>query len=170
MEEDGVIYTMDVGKTLLDTLPLRQQTDSSRLDFRAGTSLIYDGARRAVWGSAQPTGGEKGGMLIRYDLTSGMTRSFPIPYPPQVMELGEDQKLYLGVSDPSKVGLLLRFHPDQETFEEVEATVADYRRAAERAKEAGFDGIEVHSANGYLLDEFLQSKTNHKECVLSWIE
>ncbi|MTB49863.1 triple tyrosine motif-containing protein [Lewinella sp. W8] len=126
MEEDGVIYTMDVGKTLLDTLPLRQQSDSSRLDFRAGTSLIYDGARRAVWGSAQPTGGEKGGMLIRYDLTSGMTRSFPIPYPPQVMELGEDQKLYLGVSDPSKVGLLLRFHPDQETFEEVEAAVADF--------------------------------------------
>jgi N-ethylmaleimide reductase len=45
---------------------------------------------------------------------------------------------------------------------EVEAVVADYKRAAERAKEAGFDGVEVHSANGYLLDEFLQSKTNHR--------
>lgn len=45
---------------------------------------------------------------------------------------------------------------------EVKAVVEDYRQAAERAKEAGFDGVEVHSANGYLLDEFLQSKTNHR--------
>jgi len=45
---------------------------------------------------------------------------------------------------------------------EVAAVVEDYRRAAERAKAAGFDGIEIHSANGYLLDQFLQSKTNHR--------
>ena len=45
---------------------------------------------------------------------------------------------------------------------EVAAVVEDYRRAAERAKAAGFDGIEVHSANGYLLDQFLQSKTNQR--------
>lgn len=46
--------------------------------------------------------------------------------------------------------------------EEVMATVADYRAAAQRANEAGFDGVEIHSANGYLLDSFLQSKTNHR--------
>ncbi len=45
---------------------------------------------------------------------------------------------------------------------EIPLIVADYRRAAERAKAAGFDGVEIHSANGYLLDEFLQSKTNHR--------
>ena len=46
--------------------------------------------------------------------------------------------------------------------EEVKAVVQDYRKAAENAKEAGFDGVEIHAANGYLLDEFLQSKTNHR--------
>jgi 2,4-dienoyl-CoA reductase-like NADH-dependent reductase (Old Yellow Enzyme family) len=43
--------------------------------------------------------------------------------------------------------------------------VADYVAAAKRAKAAGFDGVEVHSANGYLLDQFLQSKTNRREDV-----
>ncbi len=47
--------------------------------------------------------------------------------------------------------------------EEIPGIVEEYRQAAERAKSAGFDGIEIHSANGYLLDEFLQSKTNHRE-------
>jgi len=45
---------------------------------------------------------------------------------------------------------------------EVPRVVEDYRRAAERAKLAGLDGVEVHGANGYLIDTFLQSKTNHR--------
>ena len=44
--------------------------------------------------------------------------------------------------------------------DEIPKVVNDYKQAARRAKEAGFDGVEIHSANGYLLDEFLQSKTN----------
>ncbi|QDT10820.1 alkene reductase [Stieleria marina] len=46
--------------------------------------------------------------------------------------------------------------------DEIPRLVEDYRAAAERAKLAGFDGIEIHAGNGYLLDEFLQSKTNHR--------
>ena len=45
---------------------------------------------------------------------------------------------------------------------EVAAVVQDYRRAAELAKEAGFDGVEIHGANGYLIDQFLQSRTNQR--------
>lgn len=46
--------------------------------------------------------------------------------------------------------------------EEVPGIVEDYRRAAENAITAGFDGIEIHSANGYLLDQFLHDGSNHR--------
>lgn len=46
--------------------------------------------------------------------------------------------------------------------DEIPAIVEDYRRGAERARSAGFDGVELHAANGYLIDQFLQSKTNHR--------
>ena len=45
---------------------------------------------------------------------------------------------------------------------EIPGVVAEYRRAAENAKAAGFDGVEVHGANGYLLDQFLEDKSNHR--------
>jgi 2,4-dienoyl-CoA reductase-like NADH-dependent reductase (Old Yellow Enzyme family) len=47
-------------------------------------------------------------------------------------------------------------------LEELPGIVADYRAAARRAGQAGFDGVEIHSANGYLLNQFLESKTNHR--------
>ena len=45
---------------------------------------------------------------------------------------------------------------------EIPRVVADYANAARRAKNAGFDGVEIHGANGYLIDNFLQSKTNQR--------
>ncbi|RDH88998.1 MAG: alkene reductase [endosymbiont of Seepiophila jonesi] len=46
------------------------------------------------------------------------------------------------------------------TIEEIPGLCADYAAAAQRARDAGFDGVEIHSANGYLLDEFLRDGTN----------
>src|SRR5277367_2325109 len=45
---------------------------------------------------------------------------------------------------------------------EIKGIVEDYRRAAERAKAAGFDGVELHSGNGYLMDQFLQDGSNKR--------
>ncbi|MES2163965.1 MAG: alkene reductase [Pseudomonadota bacterium] len=46
--------------------------------------------------------------------------------------------------------------------EELAGIVAAYKLGAENAKKAGFDGVEIHGANGYLLDQFLQDKTNQR--------
>jgi N-ethylmaleimide reductase len=52
--------------------------------------------------------------------------------------------------------------PHALTKEEIKETVQDYAKAALVAKEAGFDGVEIHSANGYLIDQFFQTCTNHR--------
>lgn len=46
--------------------------------------------------------------------------------------------------------------------EEVEALIEQFRRATENALDAGFDGVEIHAANGYLVDQFLESGTNRR--------
>jgi N-ethylmaleimide reductase len=45
---------------------------------------------------------------------------------------------------------------------EIPGIIEDYRKAAERAKAAGFDGVELHAANGYLPDQFLQNGSNKR--------
>ena len=49
------------------------------------------------------------------------------------------------------------------SLDEIAATVVDYRQAAIHAKAAGFDGVHIHGANGYLLDQFLQDSTNLRD-------
>jgi 2,4-dienoyl-CoA reductase-like NADH-dependent reductase (Old Yellow Enzyme family) len=46
--------------------------------------------------------------------------------------------------------------------DEIPGIVEEFRIGAANAKAAGFDGVEVHGANGYLLDQFLQDSTNHR--------
>jgi 2,4-dienoyl-CoA reductase-like NADH-dependent reductase (Old Yellow Enzyme family) len=45
---------------------------------------------------------------------------------------------------------------------EIPAVVEAYRKGAENAMAAGFDGVEIHGANGYLIDQFLQDSVNHR--------
>jgi 2,4-dienoyl-CoA reductase-like NADH-dependent reductase (Old Yellow Enzyme family) len=47
-------------------------------------------------------------------------------------------------------------------LDEIPGVIAAYKKGAENAKKAGFDGVELHGANGYLLDQFLQDSTNKR--------
>jgi N-ethylmaleimide reductase len=47
-------------------------------------------------------------------------------------------------------------------LDEIPGVVAAYARAARHALDAGFDGVEIHAANGYLIEQFLQSRTNRR--------
>jgi N-ethylmaleimide reductase len=52
--------------------------------------------------------------------------------------------------------------PRAMSAEDIGKTVRDYAQATVRAREAGFDGVEVHAANGYLLDQFLRDGSNQR--------
>ncbi len=61
-----------------------------------------------------------------------------------------------------ETGFVDTSEPRALTIDEIAGIVADYRKAAENAKRAGFDGIEIHGANGYLIDQFLKDGTNKR--------
>lgn len=52
--------------------------------------------------------------------------------------------------------------PRAMTKEDIARTLADYKQAAQNARDAGFDGIEVHAANGYLINQFLDGESNQR--------
>lgn len=52
--------------------------------------------------------------------------------------------------------------PHALTIAQIQSTIADYAQAARNAIEAGFDGVEIHGANGYLIDQFLSDSVNQR--------
>lgn len=57
---------------------------------------------------------------------------------------------------------LIYVTPKPATREDIQGLVRDYAKAAENAMEAGFDGVEIHGANGYLIDAFLHHDSNRR--------
>ena len=53
--------------------------------------------------------------------------------------------------------------PQAMSQDDIRKTVEDYAQAARCARDAGFDGVEIHAANGYLIDQFMQDKTNQRD-------
>jgi N-ethylmaleimide reductase len=65
-------------------------------------------------------------------------------------------------SGATKDGMKDHVEPRALRTDEIPAIVEDYRQAAENAKAAGFDGVEVHSANNYLLEQFVRDSSNRR--------
>lgn len=55
--------------------------------------------------------------------------------------------------------------PQALSLDEIEGVIEMYKKAAQNSLDAGFDGVEVHGANGYLLDQFLRDGSNHRDDI-----
>ncbi|NMT18874.1 alkene reductase, partial [Vibrio parahaemolyticus] len=64
-----------------------------------------------------------------------------------------------GSDEPGFVDVV---QPRSMTKADIQQVIADYRQAALNAVEAGFDGIELHAANGYLINQFIDSEANSR--------
>ena len=124
-----------------------------------GAPGIYEDAHIPGWKHIADAVHAKGGVLFmqlghdgrqsHVDLTGG-----PLPIAPSVVPFETDVLTQDGWVPAS---------PHREvSIEEIRTVIRNYRHAAERALLAGLDGIEIHSANGYLLDTFLQDGTNKR--------
>ena len=73
----------------------------------------------------------------------------------------ENVKVFIdnGTDAPGFVDVV---QPREMTLEDIQQVVAQYRQAALNALQAGFDGIELHAANGYLVNQFIDSESNHR--------
>lgn len=60
------------------------------------------------------------------------------------------------------IGRLPHTVPKEATIEDIRQLVADFRRGAENAKRAGFDGVQLHGAHGYVIDQFLRNGCNKR--------
>ncbi len=79
------------------------------------------------------------------------------PVAPSAIKPGESAGLAF-----TEEGFLPFVTPRALEEDEISSTLEDYRRAAENAKTAGFDGVEIHAANGYLINQFLCDGTNRR--------
>ncbi|NUP81983.1 MAG: alkene reductase [Nonomuraea sp.] len=109
---------------------------------------------RQVTGAVREAGGRmfvqlQHGGRIGHPATSGLTplAPSPLPFPEPI-----------ATPDGSRPAVV----PRTMSLDEIEATVADFAAAARRAVDAGFSGVEVHGANGYLIHQFLADGTNHR--------
>ncbi len=121
---------------------------------------IYTEVMAQAWQTVTEAVHEKGGLIFLQLWHMGrashsLFHDGLLPVAPSAIKINGESILTPQGKMPYEV-------PHALTVSEIKDTVQDYRQAAEYAKQAGFDGVEIHAANGYLIDQFLQSKTNQR--------
>lgn len=126
----------------------------------AGAPGIYDDAQIAGWRAITDAVHAKGGSIVMQLWHVGR-QSHPdiqphgeVPVAPSAIQ-AEGYAYSRHGEVPFSMPRALERH-------EIPAIIAQFGAGAARAKEAGFDGVEIHGANGYLPDQFLQDGTNHR--------
>nr|WP_145545852.1 alkene reductase [Variovorax boronicumulans] len=126
----------------------------------AWTPGIYTDAQVAGWKPVTEAVHAAGGRIVLQLWHVGRMSHISLqeggvaPVAPSALQAGGNVFTEAGFEAPSA--------PRALDLHEIAAIVEDYRQAAVRAKAAGFDGVEVHAANGYLLEQFLRDSTNRR--------
>lgn len=125
------------------------------------TPGIYTGDQAAEWAKTSRAVHEKGGAIflqmwhVGRISHSSLLPGQAAPYAPSAIRANGAQVFTASGPQPTS-------EPTAMTIDQIRSTVNDYKVAAEYAKKAGFDGLEIHGANGYLIDQFIQDKSNKR--------
>ena len=126
---------------------------------RLRAALGTDG-KVAVGGGLPDGGHDKGGVIVCHLWQCGRLsrREFHAGRPPVAPSaVNPEWKMFSTTGQPDTVT------PHALTRDEIKGVVADFRRAAANAMAAGFDGIEIHSSNGYLFHQFFSTQSNQRD-------
>ncbi|WMD19947.1 NADH:flavin oxidoreductase [Achromobacter seleniivolatilans] len=121
---------------------------------------LADDAQRDAWRTVVDRVHKHGGRVVAQLMHAGAL-SQGNPYrattkgPSAVLPAGQQMAFYRG-QGPYQM-------PEAMTADDISEVINGFAQAARRAQEAGFDGVEIHGANGYLLDQFLTAHTNLRQ-------
>ena len=129
-----------------------------------GAPGLYSDAQVVGWKAITDIVHDKGGRMFAQLWHTGRSSHVDVTGGPQPVSASVDPAYWEDTShltSTSRGWLPASPHRALEE-DEIAGIVADYGRAAARAHEAGFDGVELHAANGYLIDQFLQDSSNKR--------
>jgi len=127
-----------------------------------GAPGIYSAAQIAGWRRITDAVHAKGGVIV-VQLWHGGRVSHSSMQPGGALPVAPSAVPVSGMRHVDTNGQAVDFEtPRALKLEEIPGIVASFAQAARNAREAGFDGVEIHGANGYLLDQFLQDGVNHR--------
>lgn len=122
---------------------------------------LYSPEQIAGWKKVTDAVHEKGGKIFVQLMHTGRM-SHPDNLPAGARMLAPSAIAAKGDMYTDTQGMQPQPTPDAMTTEEVKQAIQEYVQAAKNAIEAGFDGVELHGANGYLIEEFLHPSANQR--------
>ncbi len=122
---------------------------------------IFSGPQVAGWKPVTAAVHGKGGMIFLQLMHCGRI-GHPLNLPPGGRLLGPSAIAAAGEMYTDAEGLKPHPVPEAMTEADIHTAIGEFTQAAKNAVEAGFDGVELHGANGYLLEQFLRPNSNQR--------
>lgn len=150
-------YTQRVGAGLIFTEAIRISEEATGSPLTPG---IFTQEQIEAWKKVTSAVHEKGGSIIAQLWHTGraghsVDRSGKLPLAPSALPI-------TGMQHFTSQGMKEYEVPQEITLQQIKQTIKDFGQAAKNAIEAGFDGVELHAANGYLPNQFLAESSNQR--------
>jgi N-ethylmaleimide reductase len=150
-------YTQRAGAGLIFTEAIRISEEATGSPLTPG---IYNAEQTAAWKEVTQAVHDNGGLIVAQLWHTGraghsVDRNGKLPLAPSALPItGAQHFTSQGPKDYET--------PQEITLDEIRQTIMDYGQAAKNAIEAGFDGVVLHAANGYLPSQFLAESANQR--------
>lgn len=150
-------YTQRVSAGLIFTEAIRISEEATGSPFTPG---IYTKEQIEAWKKVTKSVHDNGGTIIAQLWHTGraghsIDRNGKLPLAPSAIPIK-------GMQHFTSHGMKEYETPQEISLEEIKQTIKDFGQAAKNAIEAGFDGVELHAANGYLPNQFLAESANQR--------